>query len=351
MGKKTIFALNIYAMKKYLGLLLCLLVINACDDGDMKIDTFDFSAAEARFCSTSKLLSKINGNEALIIQIDDADDAFPYRNVLGIRSIPINDDNKIIYRTFDGEVPDNYFCSAIPPVSPTVTTEFVTPSGSGGIIEITTTLVPGTTTATGAKYLHSIVLRNVTLTNTQGQTIIYEAINFGTYPTDSNVDLSFSNQTRQTCAGTDIYFKIIDSNVANDPEKENLNKIIEITIPSALLPTLADDPKDIFINQTQGVKAKYRVYNGDVTPAEYCAQAPTLVNRLYEEWIAEDGVDEPDSSTTDDRGYFTVIRNEGSNNTVTYSITLKTVKFNRTFPIDPQGGIIGTFTTSTSQSF
>ena len=350
MGKKTIFALNIYAMKKYLGLLLCLLVINACDDGDMKIDTFDFSAAQSKFCITNKLLYKVSGNEALILQINNDADAFPYRNVLGVRNIALNQYNKIIYRTFDSEVPESYFCSTIPPVSPTVTTEYASVAESGGIIEITTTLVPGTTTAPEAKYLHSIVLKNVTLTNAQGQTIIYEALNFGTYLTNSNVDLAFSNQTRQNCTGTDVYFKIIDSNVANNATQENLNKIIEITIPSALLPTLADDPKDIFINQTLGVKAKYRIYNGDVTPAEYCAQAPTLVNRMYEEWIAEDGVDEPDSSTTPDRGYFTVIRNEGSNNTVTYSITLKTIKFNRTFPIDPQGGIIGSFTTG-AQNF
>ena len=45
--KNSIFVLNMKNMKRFLGLLLCVLLFNSCDDGDIKLETFNFDTAAA----------------------------------------------------------------------------------------------------------------------------------------------------------------------------------------------------------------------------------------------------------------------------------------------------------------
>lgn len=56
--------------------------------------------------------------------------------------IPINATNQLIYRVFDGEVDNSYFCNEIPPVSPRVTEEYR--STTGGEVVVTSTLTTAT---------------------------------------------------------------------------------------------------------------------------------------------------------------------------------------------------------------
>lgn len=337
-------------MKKYLAFLICLFVLNACDDGEMTFDTFDFSEVTSKFCDTNKLLYKINGNEALILQINNAADAFPFRNVLGVKTISLaNNSNKVYYRTFDGTVTDGYFCSNIPPVSPVVTSEYVSTETSNGVIEITTTLVSGSTTLANAKYLHSIVLKNVTFVNAQGGTITYDVLNFGTYPTNSNVTFAFTQLPAQHCtAGTGNFFKVIDTNIANLAGTENLNKFLEITIPISKFPTQATQEEKVFLNDSEGVTAIYRIYNGDVAASDYCAQLATLEKQ--EEWKALEGFDADQNE--DDAGYFLISASTNPDTQLlVYTITLKKFSFNRAFPIDPSGAPAGTFTNTSDVNF
>lgn len=350
MIKKTIFALNSFEMKKYFGFLICLFVLNACDDGEMTFDTFDFSEVNATLCDNNKLLYKINGNEALVLQINNATDAFPFRNVLGVKTILLNNaSNKVYYRTFDGTVTGDYFCSNIPPVSPIVTSEYVTSETGNGSIEITTTLIPSTTTLATAKYLHSIILKNVTFANAAGGTITYDELNFGTYQTSSSVQFAFTSLPVQTCSGsTGKFFKVIDTNLANLAGTENLNKFLEINFPISSLPANTSQPSKIFLNQAEGITAVYRVYNGDVLSGDYCAQLASL--NKYEEWKTQDGVDA--SQDLDDTGYFEISKSfDPDTQLPLYSVTLRKFSFERAFPVDPNGLPAGTFTNSTDINF
>jgi hypothetical protein len=343
MIKKTIFALNSIEMKKYIGFLICLFVLSACDDGDMTFDSFDFSEVASAYCGENKLLYKINSNEALIIQINSTtlNDAFPYKSVIGTRTILIDANNKVFYRTFNDDVTGAYFCSTLPPVSPTVSSEYTTTIG--GRIEITTTLSPGATTLSNATYIHSIVFKDITFTNPQGGTITYDVLTFGTYTTPSNVSFSpsFSTLPVQTCeAGR--FFKVRDVNVANDADEENLNRVLEITIPQDRFPTVANDTRRVFIGEP-GVSAVFRVYDGDITNEDYCEQVETLIK--YEEWQAEAGVDNIEA--TDDIGYFDIVSNTDTDGNLVFSINLRKLTYNRTFPVDTTpGAIIGKFTTT-----
>lgn len=318
-------------MKKILSLFVCLFVLNACDDGDMAFDSFDFSEVTSSSCTNNNLIFKVNANEALLLQINDATDRFPFRNEIGAtpRVYNINTNNKVIYRTYNGNVTNTYFCATIPPVSPTVSTEWITSDSSGGTIEITTSMVPSTTSASTAKYQHSIIFKNITLVNSDGATMTYETLNFGVYQTNSNVKFAFGNTVPQRCAGTDTFFKVFDTNIGNELTRENINEVLELKIPTTLFPTVINGSEKIFLNQSQGVTATYRIYDGDVLAQNYCAA--TGLPTLFEEWTAEDGLNE--TLDEDDTGFITITSGPTLvNGQLTYTITYKDFTFIRVAP-------------------
>ena len=318
-------------MKKILSLLVCIFVLSACDDGDMTFDSFDFSEVTSSSCTNNNLVFKVNANEALILQINETSNPFPFRNEIG--SVPrvytINASNKVIYRTYNGDITNAYFCATIPPVSPTVSTEWTTSDSSGGTIEITTTVVPSTTIASTAKYQHSIIFKNITLVNSDGATMTYETLNFGVYQTDSNVKFNFGNTVPEMCAGTDTFFKVFDRNIGNEPTRENINEVLELKIPTNLFPTEINGSERIFLNQSQGITAKYKIFNGDVFAANYCSA--TGLPTIFEEWTAEDGLNE--ILDEDDTGF--IIITSGPTlvgGQLTYTITYNDFTFIRVLP-------------------
>ncbi|MCY1485367.1 hypothetical protein D3C87_60550 [compost metagenome] len=275
-------------MKKYFGILSCLFLLSACDDGDLTFDSFDFSNATAANCSTNgevlNSVFKLNNNEALLIKFPT--NVFPFRNLEGTSNLQISAANKIIYRVFNGEVPTDYFCSLIPPVSPNVIDEWSTADQSSGKIEIKTTPVDNTTTIEAAKYDHSIVFRDITLSNASSGTVTYTEYIFGKYQTKSNITFAFGATPIQKCTDGRL-FKIFDSNVGNAENKQNLNEVIILNLPASVFQGPAG-LATYLVNDTN--QLTYRIYGGDVTPTSLCNTDGAGLPTLYEEWQAEDGV-------------------------------------------------------------
>ena len=131
-------------MYRYLGVLILLVVFTSCNDGDIIVTSFDFENQELSVCGegTSKVLYNIN-NENIFETISftlSSSQLSNLDNVLSINtdqaiSIQLTGSNEIIYRTYDGTVPNNYFCGVIPPSSPKVQEEF---KSVGGTVEIST---------------------------------------------------------------------------------------------------------------------------------------------------------------------------------------------------------------------
>ena len=73
------------------------------------------------------------------------------------------------------------FCETIPPSSPSVSDEWIATAGK---IQITTTAIKTTNTATGQTsitgYNHNIVFKNITFAKQSG-TQVYETFTFGDY--------------------------------------------------------------------------------------------------------------------------------------------------------------------------
>lgn len=315
-------------MKKFLGLLLIAFGVQSCDDGDLAFDSFDFSQVQARRCSNNadvlNSVFKINQNEALILQFPSAE--FPFANFTKDTTIALNANRRLVYRVFDGTVTDAYFCSLLPPISPTVIDEWATGGDSQGSMKIVTKPVEGTTTLETAKYEHTISLSNLSLSSSnQSGSIIYESLNFGVFQTNSEVSFNFGTSPILNC-GNERIFKILDKNPGNVANQQNVNGVLEISLPASMLPTEQQGSVSVFIDNVN-VKATYKVFGGDVLPANYCSN--TNLPQLYEQWTAENGTNEVND--VDDEGFFTVTR-VVNNGVVSYNIILQRIEYKRVFP-------------------
>lgn len=106
------------------------LITLSCDDGNVDIPEFDFSSVSIDNCG-DLVLFKINGNEALIIELNESNtDNIFFLTEWSERQISLASD-AITYRTFDSEPTSNYFCQDIPPTTPKITNEWI---GSGTLV-------------------------------------------------------------------------------------------------------------------------------------------------------------------------------------------------------------------------
>lgn len=116
-------------------ILLTLLTILSCDDGNFNIPEFDFSNSEIESCG-DVVLYKINENETLTLEIDpklgiDEGTFLTHHWIDKSFTVASTGTNKIIYRTLDEKPTANYYCQNIPPTAPKVTSEWI---GTGNVM-------------------------------------------------------------------------------------------------------------------------------------------------------------------------------------------------------------------------
>ncbi|MCW9036388.1 hypothetical protein [Altibacter sp.] len=120
--------------------LLMVTCLTSCDDGDVIVTTFNFEDANLQLCGEpgSYVFFKINSStaESLSLQLSTTETLF-----LESETIDFNLDasNVVNYRTYSEAITSSYFCSNVPPTSPTVTIEYLATSGVATLI--TTTLL------------------------------------------------------------------------------------------------------------------------------------------------------------------------------------------------------------------
>ncbi|QYA26215.1 hypothetical protein G3I01_12100 [Gramella sp. MT6] len=130
-------------MRRLLSGFFLLGLLSACDDGDIIVTTFDFENSNLQFCDgTSKnVFYAVNDNdvfESFSVEFSNSD--FSLNENGSIRepgigdtiSFDLNNSNRAVYRIYDTDLPsgnDTYFCSVVPPSSPTVIEEWVSTGG------------------------------------------------------------------------------------------------------------------------------------------------------------------------------------------------------------------------------
>lgn len=163
---------------KVVAALIFLLIFNSCDDGDLKLESFNFDAATIQKCPTKTFLYKINSNEMLVLNIPENSFENTVTAVNEPRIIQIGGANSITYRKYNANATTNVLCNDLPPASPVVLEEW---QATGGQVQvITTSVINAQSVIIG--YQHNIVFLNVNFYN-PANSFSFQSYNFGTYDT------------------------------------------------------------------------------------------------------------------------------------------------------------------------
>ena len=306
-------------MKKFLGILVCLLMLNGCDDGDLTIETINFEDVQASSCG--EIIYKLNGNEALYIKIPATLNAFSndITPADAPRSIPIGGSVSVTYRAYNGTVTAANLCNTPAPISPNATEEWIATSGT---IEIATIAVYSAPDAiTGAtkilKYLHNIVFKNIVFSKPSGNQV-YETFPFGEFSTNATtLPLSFDADDIRICPSNALVYNARNNGI------EGL--YIQNFDPNLLAITNLGVPKTALISSTTN-KLVYRLFVTALTTANqdyYCSTILPAVPAINEEWIANDGVE------ADATGIIEVTTSTNTSSTYIHEIRLKKVTFKK----------------------
>ncbi|HET8885271.1 MAG TPA: hypothetical protein VFM70_02855 [Salinimicrobium sp.] len=134
-------------MSRYIQIFLLCLIFSSCDDGDIIVTNFDFGEDEnLRYCESgnTKVLYKINNDnfESLSLNFINNDFSGTTEELEEneILEFHLDENNSVVYRTYSNNVPDNYFCNAIPPTEPEVLEEFWS---TGGVVQFIISAISG----------------------------------------------------------------------------------------------------------------------------------------------------------------------------------------------------------------
>lgn len=135
-------------MKNFLSLVTLICLFTACDDGDIVVTDFSLDDSDLEICGLEeKVIFATNNqdvNESLSLVLSGRDlegnlvlneeSSTSLIDQPGEYYFRLSNNNRLIYRIYDGPVSNDYFCSSVPPSSPKVTQEYV--SGTDGLVTI-----------------------------------------------------------------------------------------------------------------------------------------------------------------------------------------------------------------------
>ncbi len=139
-------------MRRLLSGLILLGLLTACDDGNIIVTSFNFEDSTLKFCEgpNTNVLYAVNNNDVFeSISLEYSNNQFePDEN--GNLLPPANDplsfslsgNNRVVYRLYDGDIPNNYFCNVVPPSNPKVVEEWI--SGTGATVVVSSTFTDET---------------------------------------------------------------------------------------------------------------------------------------------------------------------------------------------------------------
>ncbi len=161
--------------------MLLVLILFSCSDGDLQIETIDFNDQTIQFCDdplpdAGNILFKINESEALILDLQSGvlNNGVVGETISTVSTIP--GQSQLTYRNFSGTVSSTYFCSDIPPATPTVSQEVEAEDG--------TVTIETVANADETGFDHVILLSGISFITENGERITNLTIDeFGTVST------------------------------------------------------------------------------------------------------------------------------------------------------------------------
>ena len=269
-------------MKRIVGLLVLLLLLNGCDDGNLVLETINFEDAITQSCSTNNILYKLKEKEALLLEIPTSSFTNEPTEIGTPTEITIGGSNRVVYRFYNGTVATNNICETIPPATPSVTDQW---TATGGTIQIITTAIKTTNTTDNSTrisgYNHNIVFKNITFTKANG-TQVYETFPFGDYvTTTTSLPFGFDETTERCTANT-------PNLLYNYSGSEALTLDID---PSLIDNTVTPlySPRTGILGTTTN-KLTYRLYAGLIPTSYFCNTSIPTTPAISQEWNAIAGV-------------------------------------------------------------
>lgn len=272
-------------MKRFLGILVLLFTLNACDDGDFDIESFDFSDVSSNQCNSGEtgfFIYKINSVELLLIQIPETSFVNQITEPGSPRTVSITGNNKVIYRIYNDAVSTGDICTTIPPASPIVVEEWNAVSGT---IEIVTTVnktvneEDNSSVITG--FTHNIVLKNVNFQKENGSQQLFTSLTYGDYVTSTTQPADFEGFTIKNCDNSyGIIYKIAGS--------QSLSLTVDETIFQNVV-TPDNSPRTALMNESNQLVLS--IFNDNVNDAFVCSSIPLAYPILLQRWESVAGVE------------------------------------------------------------
>jgi hypothetical protein len=284
---KNLFLLKIsISMKRILGLLAIILLISACDDGELTVDTIDFEDVPVQKCPQKEILYKISDSKMLILAIpldNFENDETPENNPTEVN---ISGDIQVIYRQYSAAPTSANICDLVTAATPNLTEEWIATSGT---IQITSTAIKSVNTTTGITqitgYRHYIVFQDITFLRPDGSTQAYlgeDTFVFGNYNASiSPLAFGFDEEANKSTCNSDnriFNFNSSEAFILDLADYANLFQSAETTTP-----------RTAYISATN--KVNYRLYSGTINNAYFCTTPIPATPTLSQNWIANDGVE------------------------------------------------------------
>ncbi len=308
-------------MKKFLGFLVFILLLNGCDDGNFVTEKINLEAALVKTCDAA-FFYKTKGNEAMFFKINTITNYFTNEitpeNEPKIITIPSQ--ASLTYRIYDGDVTAASICDSPAPLTPNPTLEWVATSGR---IEITTTIIyKAADPLTGAvlidKYNHNIVLKDVTFLKPDGTNQFYETFTFGDYTTPiTALNLNYNKDNIHQCASSNTIY-----NATTNPIEALIIKNIDPTLLA--ISNLGIAKTGIVSNTTNLVNVRHlkTAITTTTNDSYFCGNTFPISPELDQEWTAINGV----SGVS---GIIEVTTTSNVPNAYLHSIRLKKVTFKK----------------------
>lgn len=293
-------------------------MLNGCDDGDLTIETIDFTNVQAGSCGET--IYKLNGNEVLYIKIPESLNAFP-NNVTPLdtpTTIAIGGTVSVTYRAYNGAVTAANLCNTPAPISPIATEEWIATSGTIQIATIAVYSSPDTTTGATKilKYIHNIVFKNIVFSKPSG-TQVYETFPFGEYSTTATtLPMNFDPDDIQICPSNQLLYNARTNGIEGLYIQNFDATLLDITNLGVA--------KTGLISSTTN-KLVYRLFETALTTSNqdyFCSAILPTSPAINEEWFAKDGV-------ADVSGIIEVVSTTNSPGVYLHTITLKAVTFQK----------------------
>lgn len=268
-------------MKKIMSLLVFILVLNSCDDGNLIQEDISFDAIKTtQSCTSNDIIFKIKEKEALLLEIPSTS-FINEPSLAGVPSIiDISTSKRVVYRFYSGVVTTANICETIPPATPIVTDQW---TASAGKIQIFTTAVK-TINATDnssriTAYNHNIVFKNITFAKNNG-TQVYETFPFGDFVTSATALPFAFDKTIEKCSSSNLVY--------NNTSSEALTLNIDPSLIANVVTPL-NSPRIGIVGTNTNILS-YRLFTGLLTSDYFCATTTPTTPTVNQRWNGVNGV-------------------------------------------------------------